>query len=51
MVIRLLMLPVGTLKLTVQKAKTQEENGSRLLVNNRRTMSVAKSIMHSLIVL
>ena len=50
MVIRLLMLLAVTLKLTVPKEKTQEEDGNRLHVKNRKIMFVARSIMHNLIV-
>ena len=49
MVIRLLMLLADTLKLTVPKEKTQEEDGNRLHAKNRKIMFAAKSIMHNLI--
>ena len=50
MVIQLLMLLAVTLKLTVPKERTQEEDGNRLHVKNRKIMFVARSIMHNLIV-
>ena len=50
MVIQLLMLLAVTLKLTVPKERTQEEDGNRLHVKNRKIMFAARSIMHNLIV-